>query len=218
MILGATVCIARHDGREEPGAHHPGLLCESDFWKGANSRRRGCLKSLAQHASLPLDAPAKFCRPSCLTPGQAQVAPLLRAYASGPQDTESKAESSKSFADGPGPLCLAVLRITRHLGNVDRRTGACCSGFRAWNTEQCFQALAVLGQCRRTCRDMEGRSAARSAQRAARRTHASGERARAAAGSGPLGGTTEHGSVWAARRRACRRRRTTQSVDSSMRV
>lgn len=30
-------------------------------------------------------------------------------------------------------------RLFWHLGNVDRRTGTCCSGLRAWNSEQCFQ-------------------------------------------------------------------------------
>lgn len=32
-----------------------------------------------------------------------------------------------------------------HLGNVNRRSGGCCSGLRAWNTEQCFQGTEGRG-------------------------------------------------------------------------
>jgi len=45
-------------------------------------------------------------------------------------------------------------RFFWHLGNVDRRTGACCSGFRAWNTEQCFQGASGTGICEITGTNM----------------------------------------------------------------
>jgi len=43
-------------------------------------------------------------------------------------------------------------RFFWHLGNADRRTGKCCSGLRAWNTDQCLRGgqgggKAITGIC-----------------------------------------------------------------------
>lgn len=37
-------------------------------------------------------------------------------------------------------------RFFWHLGNVDRKTTKCCSGLRAWNTEQCFEGAPQGGK------------------------------------------------------------------------
>mmetsp|Transcript_15535 Transcript_15535/g.33722 ORF Transcript_15535/g.33722 Transcript_15535/m.33722 type:complete len:785 (+) Transcript_15535:300-2654(+) len=38
-------------------------------------------------------------------------------------------------------------RFFWHLGNVNRKTGRCCSGLRAWNTDQCFEEATKTGIC-----------------------------------------------------------------------
>jgi len=49
-------------------------------------------------------------------------------------------------------------RFFWHLGNVNRRTGACCSGLRAWNTEQCFQGVEGKGRAATSICEITGRN------------------------------------------------------------
>jgi len=45
-----------------------------------------------------------------------------------------------------------------HLGNVNRKTGRCCSGLRAWNTEQCFQGVIGKGKAGTGICEVTGRN------------------------------------------------------------
>jgi len=49
-------------------------------------------------------------------------------------------------------------RFYWHLGNVNRKTGGCCSGFRAWNSEQCFEGGDGRGQARTGICEITGRN------------------------------------------------------------
>merc|ERR1719203_510875 len=49
-------------------------------------------------------------------------------------------------------------RFFWHLGNINRRSGRCCSGLRAWNTEQCFQGVEGRGNAGTSICEVTGRN------------------------------------------------------------